>query len=118
MTILGGTGSDSLDTFAGTVGRNLSVNLGNALTDPLKTNTFAFTGTVLGSRLTYIGGTGFDDVRLGDPILGGTLQGVYVSVMLGAGDDSLSIAATGLRYLYADFGAGADSFTTTAPMNY
>lgn len=114
MTISGGSGTDLLLNFSGTVGRNLTVNLGNATTNPGASNTFDFSGAVFGSRFSYVGGLGLDDLDLN-----GTLANVYVDIRLGGSVDDLAMtAAVGrLRYLFVDFGAGNDLFTHAA-LNY
>jgi hypothetical protein len=104
FSYVGGLGTDDLGSvtgFAGEIGGSAYFNMGGGA------NTLNFIGTVGGSSLTYAGGIGVDDVTFdGDAGL------AFVNINLSSGNDSLELGASALlSRLYADFGAGTDTFT-------
>lgn len=108
LTMIGGSGNDSIDNFLGTLGGNVLLRFGNGA------NNFYFGddapgagGVVLGSRITYCGGSGFDDVqfRTSAAALGAT-----VNVQLGAGNDSFALRSNAFQRARIDGGPGIDVF--------
>lgn len=103
LTLISGAGIDNvtIDT-TGTIGGNAYFNLGSG------DNTLLLDGGVFGSSLTYYGGVGVDDVTFGAT---STTPLARVSMILGAGDDVVTLDAPDMIYLYIDFGIGIDSYT-------
>lgn len=88
-----------------TIGGNVYVNLGSG------DNGVIFDGTLGGTSVTYIGGSGLDDVFYN---FSGGLERIYAN--LGAGDDTFSLQSTvAPAYLYVDFGIGTDFFDNQFP---
>ncbi len=100
LTVFGGNGADSLDTFAGTVGGSVYANLMGG------DNSFNVTGNVFGHSLNYFGGSGVDSFTFGATAQA-PLASLYVS--LGAGDDVVTLDSYPFTRGFINFGAGTDT---------
>lgn len=103
VDIVGGSGDDTLrtDPNLNTFDGDFNVDFGDG------SNVAAFTGTFNGARVQYIGGSGIDEVTYGF-----SSAHPYVNIVLGAGDDLLTLKNTAVAptAMRVDFGGGVDGF--------
>jgi hypothetical protein len=108
LTMIGGFGDDSIDTFLGTLGGDLTLNFSHG------DNNFYFGasapgtgGRIMGKRITYLGGNGFDDVQF---LASSRANGARFDLKLGAGDDLFVLESNEFKRGRVLGEAGLDTF--------
>ncbi|MGF1583441.1 MAG: hypothetical protein ACFCD0_29325 [Gemmataceae bacterium] len=107
LTVMGGNlGTDIVTVAAGaTINGNITLMMGGG------TNDVDLLGLLTGGSITYLGGSGADSLTL-TPTSGSSSPRIFA--LMAAGDDVVEIDSTMATpsFLFIDFGAGSDTFTS------